>query len=55
MGEVKSVAAVRVPLKMVFVMESRSTAMEMAWRRRRPSSPVKWGSHCGIVKHWMPA
>src|SRR3954467_9176606 len=54
-GEVKSLAGVRVFWKIVLVMVGRSMAIEMAWRRSAPSLPEKWGRFCGMVKDWKTA
>ncbi len=54
-GDVKSLAGVRVPSKIAFVMASRSIDIEIAWRRRMPSSPEKCSSFSGMVKDWNTA
>ncbi len=54
-GDVKSEAVVRVPKKILSVIWSRSNAIEMAWRRRMPSSPEKCGRNCPIVNDWNTA
>src|SRR5690349_20178618 len=54
-GEVKSLAGVRVFWKIVLVMVGRSMAIGMASRRSAPSLPEKWGRFCGIVNDWKTA
>src|SRR3954462_15200066 len=54
-GEVKSLAGVRVFWKIVLVIVGRSMAYEIAWRRRAPSLPEKCGRFCGMVNDWNTA
>src|SRR6476661_7179287 len=54
-GDVKSVAGVRVFWKIVLVIVGRSMAYEIAWRRSAPSGPEKCGRFCGMVKDWKTA
>src|SRR5450830_164822 len=54
-GDVKSLAGVRVPWKIVSVTSLRLIDIEIAWRRRLPSAPVKCARFCGIVNDWKIA
>ena len=45
----KSLAGVRAPKKIFSQISARLIAIEMAWRRRLPSSPSKWGRRSGMV------
>src|SRR5450759_2949594 len=54
-GDVKSLAGVRVPEKILSVISLRSIDCEMAARRSAPSAPEKCGSFSGMVKDWKIA
>src|SRR3954468_23210810 len=54
-GDVKSLAGVRVFWKIVLVIVGRSMAYEIAWRRSAPSLPEKCGRFCGMVNDWNTA
>ncbi len=54
-GDVKSLAGVRVPSKITFVICGRSIASERACRRSLPSSPAKCASRSGMATFWKTA